>query len=283
MTISATVLASIRDEGPRKFSRWDAGVFDALVDGPAVALAGRLTGQPDAGSVLAGYLQLVQQGVGTGVLKQAVVGKTGWSSFLERLLVEVVPARLPEIDPGQRLPVLVDAWNLGEGLLREPAWVDRYVNACATALPRLDVLEVFLVRTLGPVLTPAPPAAWNSALKVSVLDLRAAHDDFLPGRLHLAAPAVLCVEDRRRPLLQIGVFLRHGQKSEPLGVVSGLGEYEEGGKLPSVQVEDGRVRVGSKAVEVPGLRRCRAFAVARAGFVVACAPDSQRLWVIESE
>jgi len=283
MTIPAPTLAPIRDEGPRRFSRWDAAVFDAVATGPASALAERLAGQPDANAVLRGYLNLVQQGVGSGVVKHAVPGAAGWSSFLERLVVELVPVRLPEIAPERRLRVLVDAWNLGEGLLREPAWVDRYVNACASALPRLDALEDFLVRTLGPVLTPAPPAAWTGALKVTVLDLRAAHDEFLPGRMHLAAPTVLCVEDRRRAGLQVGVFLRRGQKSEPLGVVSGLGEYAESGNSPGVEIIDGKAKVGGRVAEVPTLRRCHGFTVARAGFVAASAPDSQRLWVIESE
>lgn len=283
MTLSPATLAPLRDDGPRTFSRWDAAVFDAVAHGPATALAERLAGQPDADAVIDGYLRLVQQGVGSGVLKHAAAGAAGWSSFLERLLVELIPARLPEIAPERRLKVLVDAWNLGEGLLREPAWVDRYVNACASALPRLDGLEDFLVRTLGPVLTPAPPAAWTGLMKITVLDLRAAHDEFLPGQLRLAAPTVLCVEDRRRAGLQVGVFLRHKQKSEALGVVSGLGGYEEADALPPVTFADGRAKVGSRVAEVPTLRKCHTFAVARAGFVVACAEDSQRLWVIESE
>jgi hypothetical protein len=36
-------------------------------------------------------------------------------------------------------------------------------------------------------------------------------------------------------------------------------------------------------VPIPTLRRCHGFAVARAGFVAACAADSQRLWVLEVE
>lgn len=273
-------LAELRDEGPRRFSRWNADVFDAITAGPAAALAERLAGQPDAEATLSGYMRLVQQGVGSGVLRQA---GAAWSSFLERLLVELIPARLPEIAPERRLRVLVDAWNLGEGLLREPAWVDRYVSACASALPRLDALEDFLAHTLGPVLTPAPPATWSGLLKVTAVDLRAAHDEFLPGRMRLAAPAVLCVEDRRRAGLQVGVLLRHKQKSELLGVVNGLGEYDEADALPPVTFTDGKAKVGARVAELPTLRTCHTFAVARSGFVVASAADSQRLWVIESE
>lgn len=283
MTLPAATFARLRDEGPRRFSRWDAAVFDAIASGPATVLTERLAGQPDADSILGAYLRFIQQGVGSAIVKHATAGPTGWSSFLERLFVEVVPARLPELAPERRLRALVDAWNLGEGLLREPVWVDRYVNACASKLPQLDALEAFLVRVLGPALMPAPAATWTGSFKVAVLDLRAAHDEFLPGRMYLAAPTVLCVEDRRRPGFQVGVFLRREQKSEPLGLVSGLVAYAEPGKLPGVQFEDGRARVAGKPVELPTLRKCHAFAVARAGFVAACAADSQKLWVIESE
>jgi hypothetical protein len=221
--------------------------------------------------------------VGTGALKQVAPGTAGWSNFLERLLVELVPAQLPLVAAAKRLAVLVQVWNLGEGLLREPAWVDRYVNACSATLKRLDQLEAFLVHALEPVLAAPPPAAWSGKTRVSVLDLRPVHAEFLPGRLRLAAPTVLCVEDRRRPELQIGVLLRRDSRSEPLGVLPGLGEYAEPGPLPEVSFADGGATVAAHAVPLPAFRRCQSFAVARAGYVVASAPDSQRLWVIESE
>lgn len=282
MTVTDTV-ERVRTDGPRAFARWDAAVFDAVARGPAAVLARHLNGDDDAARAFDSYMRLVRQGVGAGLLTRAAPGAAGWSSFLERLLLEVAPAQLADLPAERRVPALVDAWNLGEGLLREPPWVDRYVCACVRAVPKLDALAEFLTGVLTPVLTPAPPAAWTGPLRVAVLDLREVHDDFLPGKLRLAAPAVLCVEDRRRPGLHVGVHLRRGQRSEPLGVLAGLGAYEEAGRLPGVQFDDGRVRVGAKAVEVPTLRRCHGYAVARAGFVAACAVDSQRLWVIESE
>src|SRR5688572_22957475 len=108
MSAIKATLAKFRYDGPRAFARWNAVVFDAVAAGPFQTLADRLGRQPDADATLAGYLRLVQQGVGSGVIKQAGAGGAH-SSFLERLLVELIPARLPEIDPKQRLRVLVDA------------------------------------------------------------------------------------------------------------------------------------------------------------------------------
>jgi hypothetical protein len=284
--MTPTVLATLADlcrDGPLRFAGWNAAVFDAVAASPAVMLADRFRGQPDADAVVAGYLRLAHQAVGTGVLTRSSAGVRGWGSFLERLVAETLPAGLPDVAPARRTRALVEAWNLGEGLLREPAWLDRYVNACAGGLRGLDDLAGFLARTLGPVMTPAPPSSWTGRFRVSVLDLRPAHDEFLPGRVRLAAPTVLCVDDRRREGLQVGVLLRPDGRSELLGVLAGLGEYPDTGPVPPVEFGDGKATVNGRAVPVPTLRRCHGFAVARAGYVAAAAVDSQRLWVIESE
>jgi hypothetical protein len=223
----------------------------------------------------------VQQAVGTGVLRRASAG-AAWTSFLERCLVELVPALLPRVGAGARLPLLAEVWNLGEGLGREPSWLDRLTTACAARLQDLADVEGFLVRTLGPVLAPAPPAAWRGPFAVTVLDLRPLHDEFLPGETALAAPTVLRVEDRRGNGIQAGVLLRRGGRSELLGLTEGLGDYAEAGDRPAVEFHDGRAAVAGQAVAVPALRRCHRHAVARAGFVAACAVDSQRLWILES-
>jgi hypothetical protein len=276
------LLTLIRAEGPRRFARWDAGLFEAVVAGPAAALRGALDGQPDAGAALAAYLRLAQQGIGTEAVRRARAEAGGWASFLERGLVELVPALLPGVPAGQRVPLLVKLWNLGEGLLREPPWLDRYVTARAAGLTELARLEDFLVRTLDPVLSPAPPSAWRGPFAVAVLDLRPLHEEFLPGEMTLAGPTLLQVGDRRLPELHAAVLLRGGGRSELLGLMSGLGGYAEPEGHPALEFYDGRVTVGGQVVELPHLRDCHRHAVARAGFVAACAVDSQRLWILES-
>jgi hypothetical protein len=295
-----TMLASLRAEGALRFASWDAALFDAVARGPARALAESLDGRANAEKVLHSYLRLVQEAVGNRLLRRASSSEAGWTSFLERCLVEIVPAKLSEVPAGDQARLLADVWNLGEGLLRGPAWVDRYVTTCASDLQRLTDLQPFLVATLEPVLTPPPPAAWQGLFAVQVLDLRPAQEDFLPGPMRLAAPCVLGVADRRRPDRQVAVLLRHGRQSKLLGPVGARAsrphadieaggtpalrqdDYAESGDLPAVAFEDQRVRIGGHEVAVPFLRRAVSHAVARAGFVAACAVDSQQLWVVES-
>jgi hypothetical protein len=205
----------------------------------------------------------------------------GGSSLLERLLRDVVPRRLAAVPTGRRAAALAEVWNVGEGLLREPAWVGRYAAAACGRLDRLDDLAGSVARALAPVMQSPAPAAWTGGLRVSVLDLRAVHDPFLPGRVRVAAPTVLCVDDRRGGP-SVGVLLRRGG-CESLGLLNGLGDYPEPGQLPAVAFADGGATVGGRKVELPGRRRGHAHAVAAAGFVAACAADSQRLWVIESD
>ena len=272
----------LRNDGPRRFARWDAGLFEALAAGPLDALSKSLSGQADAGAVLVAYLEILHQGVGITAVRRAEAGPAGWSSFLERCLVEQVPALLPQVPSGKRLALLVKAWNLGEGLLREPSWLDCYVAASAAILGSLEGLEAFLVRTLEPVLSTAPPVSWKGPFAVSVLDLRPLHEEFLPGEIALAAPAVLRITDRRRTGVEVGVLLGRGGHSKPLGLMSGLGEFVEAGDRPVVEFQDGRVRVAAEEVAMPRLRRCHRHVVARSGFLAACAVDSQRLWILES-
>jgi hypothetical protein len=278
------LLADLRQQGARRFAAWDAALFDAVGAGPAAFLWLALRGEPEAEATLRGYLRLVQEAIGTAALRRPTAPPTGtpWTSFLERCLIELVPAQLPAVPAEQRLPLLVQLWNLGEGLRGEPDWVDRYVNACAGRLRSLAEVGPFLVEVLGPVLTPAPPSSWAGPFAVTVLDLRPIHDDFLPGKVYLAAPNVLCVPDRRLPNVQIGVLLRPQCKSEPLGLTQGLAPYVEAGPAPTVTFEDQRLLLNGQPIALPFLRRCAHHAVARAGFVASCAIDSQRLWIVEA-
>jgi hypothetical protein len=282
----ANLIEEAGREGRRRYARWDADLYQTLCGGPVRKLWQRLQGRAQAAAVFAGYLELVREALGAGYIlppKEAgEPGRVGWANFLAFCLVRLIPERLAAVADDQQLPLLAKVWNLGEGLLQEPAWVDRFVLAGAGELARLEDIETFLERMLEPALTPAPPAAWQGPFGLSVLDARPLYDEFLPGEMYLAAPTVLCVRDRRRPDLYLGVFLRPQGRSQFLGLTSSLDAYTDGGELPPVRWAERRALIGERAVDMPFLRRPHRHLLTRSGFLVASAVDSQRLWVVES-
>jgi hypothetical protein len=267
-------------EGPRRFAHWDAALFDELSHGPVIALSKTLASQSQAAKVFTAYLRLLQEAIGAGYLYRTSSERA--PNFLAFCLVRWIPEALGQVPPADQLPLLVKVWNLGEGLLREPAWVDRYVLASAAGPLPLQEIEAFLVRVLEPALAPAAPARWGGPFTVAVLDPRPLHEEFLPGEMHLAAPAVVCVHDRRHPAVHLGVFLRPDRRSRFMGLTPCLGEYPAESGLPAVRLEERRLVVGGQNVDLPFLRFGHRHLLARAGFSVASAVDSQRLWIVET-
>ncbi|MCA9068264.1 MAG: hypothetical protein KDA84_05040 [Planctomycetaceae bacterium] len=270
-------------EGARQHASWEGSVFDALGAGPAGELWEGL--QKSGGKaelqtqVYEGYLRLIQEGVGRGYLQQATGGN--WSNLMELILVQFVPEQLPSIKPAKRLEELATVWNLLEGLLGEPAWINQLVLARALEFKRLTDLQQFLVEVLDPVLSPAPNAAWTGPFQQTVLDARPIDEDFLPGEMMLAAPWVLCIKDRRRPV-RLGVLLQKSGKSEFIGPLPELEPYRDSTPLPKVEVKKNAIQIGKHHFKLTRLNQPHQYAIARAGFVVASALDSQRIWVVES-
>jgi hypothetical protein len=227
-------------------------------------------------------LRLIQEGIGGGYLKRmnATPGPP-WPNFLTFCLVHLVPGGLAQTPVKQRLPLLAKIWNLSEGLLREPAWVDRYVTANAASLQEPAGIANFLVETLEPALAPTKPAQWKGPFALTILDSRAADDEFLPGQMHLAAPAVLCIHDRRRADIHLAVFLQTQRRSRFLGLTPCLGEYDGHPQLP-LQLGEHRLDIGGQQVRLPFLRSAHTHVAATTGFVAVSAVDSQRLWIVES-
>lgn len=273
-------VAAIAHEGPRKYARWDADHFQQLAAGPAQALWCSIKESSQAEAILAAYLRLLEEGIGGGYLKRTNGAAAPWPNFLTFCLVKLVPGGLAQAPAKQRLPLLAKIWNLGEGLLREPAWVDRYVTASAANLQAVEKVENFLVQTLEPALAPARPAQWRGPFALCILDGRAADDDFLPGRMHLAAPAVLCIHDRRRPEVHLAVFLQAQQRSRFLGLTPCLGDFAS--QEPPVHLAAHELAVGGQKVGLPFLRCVHTHVAASTGFVAVSAVDSQRLWIVES-
>jgi hypothetical protein len=284
------LVAGVAREGARLHAAWDSGRFDRLCEGPARTLWDRLAARPHGSdeAAFSAYLTLLREAVGSQYLGRAGIaagdghGLVSWACFLEFCLLKLVPEALADEPAEDRVGLLATAWNIGEGLLGEPAWLDRFVVASATELRHVAAIEPFVLRVLEPVLEPSAPATWDGPFGLLVLDTRAAHDPFLPGEMHLAAPAVLCVRDRRDPGIHLNILLRHGARSRVLGLSPPLDGYAEERPAPEVAFADGRVRIGQHQVDLPLLGEPYRMATAGSGFVVASAPDSQRLWIVES-
>lgn len=270
-------LKRLGEEGLRRFSGWDSARFRAFgrdVLEPAWERVG--TRNPQAFEALA---CLVQHGVGEGYLGGDPADEP--RNLLEFCVRDWLPERLAETPPAEQVPLVARVWNLAEGLLREPEWVNDYVMSRVEELRGGARVEAFLVEALRPLLEPVEPARWEEPYAVNLLSLRAADDEFLPGVLRLAAPTILVVKDRRRPV-RLGVHLRRGGRSRVLGRFGATGSCFDEPSGPLMAWEGGTLRIGAVAVALPMLASPRDWVPVGAGFVVATAADSQKLWIVEA-
>lgn len=274
------------DEGARRFAKWDAALYADLCAGPAKRLWKRLASKPSGAAVLDAYLTLAAEAIGLGYIDRA-----GFDAFSEgqpatNLIalcwLDQIPKKSFDGNPKAQIERLAKAWNLGEGLLGEAPWMSRYVTAMLRELASIDQLEVELVRVLEPVLAAPAPSSFHGPFTVSTLDAAQLDDRFLPGEMHLAAPAVLCVHDRKRAGVFAGVFLRPRGESSFLSLTPCLGAAPAEEGVPAISLLEGRVRIGDSRVALPLLKRAHRAVAARAGFCVVSAVDSQRLWIVES-
>lgn len=276
--------AELRSQGPRRFSRWDASAFEAYLERCYTALERYLhrnKEEPFDEDSLRNYLRLIYEGVGAGWLCVPNPGLPT-STFLAHLLSRLVPPKLPSFPREQRPQILRDVWNLGEGLARQPEWLNQYAIAQTTWTVDLAGLAEHLTSILTPVLVPPPPARWEGRFALNVLDLCQHSEAFLPGRLYLAAPLLLCVEDRLDSEETIGILLQRSQESKVLGTMSRLPEYTESLSLPDIQAHADSIDINGVSLAAPLIAAPRDVLCAAAGFVAVTAEDSQRLWLVES-
>lgn len=265
----------------RLYSHWSPEAWDQLSRGPAADLGLRLVGREDGDRLLRTYLALGREAVGL-----QYIDRRSFESdplFLAALWIHVLPRLLPEV-PAEQVGALLElAWNAGERLVREPAWLNRYLVSRLGELSRLDRLEGWLRESLAPVLQAPPAARWKGPLVATVLDSVGGGDDFLPGRIHLAAPTIACVHHRRAEDRQVAIHLRTGGRSVPLGGTPCFGEFSPPAEaLPAVSFVANGVKVAGLVLELPRFGAEIAHAIAPAGFVVAASKSSQKVWVVES-
>lgn len=281
-------------EGRRRSARWDEAFYAQQGASVVRWMAQSLAMEPaeHTGPVLRAYARLLAEGVGEGYLTPAATGlregavhHAGHQSLMSHCFLQVLPWGIRRVPEAQRLQTLEMCWNLCEGLRREPAWVDRYVVACAQeddeGWDELSAWPKQVAEVLQPVLSPPPAPTWAGPFEVERVSLKEGASDFLPGELFWASPWVLCVRDRRHEDVVQSLFLRREGKARRMGLVNGLAPALHARPV-GVEVGFGRdeVRIGANAVALPWLRHIQASAVSEAGFVAACAPDSQCVWIV---
>jgi hypothetical protein len=256
------------------YSKWSPAAWEALCAGPAARLRERVRRE-----TLLAYLELGREAIGLQYIDRPSFEKNPPAppSFLAVLWIDALPSLLP----ADGIELLAKAWNLGERLVREPVWLSRYLAARLDRWTDAACFEDWLRESLSPVVEEPAPAKWTGPARCALVDCRPFHEDFLPGRLHLAAASVACVHDRRRDAVQLGVLLRPNGASLCLGRTPCLGDWKADG-LPDVKFTDGGLRVGALEAPLPRFGAAHAHVVAPTGFVVAAAKSSQKLWVVES-
>lgn len=275
-------------EGKRRFARWDGPLFRAIVFGPGKRLAGAIDGAPDAAPIFLGWLKLVVEAVGLGYVRPGIVASEDKLAFapenlLELLLLDLLPGRLAACSPNGRVALLAKAWNLGEGLLSEAPWLNMVVAAAMANVASLMDMEGRLLRILDTALAPRARSSFQGPYSVRTLDLRDVDGAFLPGRMHFAEPALVCIHDRKRPELVAGVLLGARQAPSLAFRSPCLAEKATvAPNLPTVSLTQAGLCVGDARVPLPLWTRGHSVVASRAGLIVASAIDSQRIWIAET-
>jgi hypothetical protein len=283
-----TIVEHHEREGKRRFSRWNHDLFRAIVYGPGKRLAGSIDGSPDAAPIFLGWLKLVEEAVGLGYVRSGLVTAEDKLAFapenlLELLLIELLPNKIGACAPQGRVALLAKAWNLGEGLLAEPPWLNLVVASAMANVQSLLDLEGRLLRILDTALAPRAKSAFAGPYAVRTLDLKDVDGAFLPGRMHFAEPALVCIHDRKRTDLVAGVLL--GAKQAPSLAFRSPCLAEKttpDPALPTVSLTQAGLAIGDARVPLPLWTRGHSHAVSRAGLIVASALDSQRIWIAET-
>jgi hypothetical protein len=289
VTDLAAQATAIVDEWRRRHADCALEAFAQVVATRGAALAAGLGHAAEADRVVDAYLRLIAEALQLGYLDRATcahleAGPAPPTNLLARCLLDVVPRWLPTCAADRRLGVLAQVWNLGDGLLRQPPWMARIANALLPDVEDLEHLGQALAEKLEPLLSPPRSSSFAGPFALQMLDLREVDDEFLPGVMHAAAPAVICVHDRVRPgrYGAVALALRGGCRT--LGTTPCLSDdlAPETRDPIEVQIGRGRARILGRDVELAAVEVEHAHLALASGFVVVSAVDSQRLWIVES-
>lgn len=289
MTDVTDIATRVMTEWRGRYADWDAEGFANAVATAGVTLAKELGAVAGGGRVIDAYLRLVAEALRLGYVDRATAATVGPDrlapNLLARCLLDVIPRRLPTYAADRRLALLAETWNLCEGLLQQPPWMGRLANMLISDLDDLERLGTSLASTISPLLAAPRAATFRGPFEVQVVSLRDIDDDFLPGAMHAAAPAVLCIHDRLRSEVQGAIVLNAGGASRVLGAAPCLADAAVLEQVPNtveVQVGQGKAAIRGREVRLATVHAAHAHVALPSGFVVVSAVDSQRVWIVES-
>jgi len=189
-----------------RFVRWDPALWREMVQGPAQDLAAGLDGAGagvEAAPLVESYLKLVCEAVGLGYLFPASAGRESFFNLAFRTLAPVLVPRLPAEERGR---ALAGMWNLAENLERAPVWLARIFYRAAWSWRSLASLEG-MVAEVARLALDEPSERLGESARTLWVNLGDEDRRFLPGPAHFVAPTVLCVHDRSRAAISLGVWI----------------------------------------------------------------------------
>lgn len=234
----------LEQQARRRFVRWDARLWQRVLQGPARALAVSLqeagADEQQAQCTIESYLRLACEAIGLGYLFPPEVGE----GFLNHAFFRLLPQGLAALPTERQAQALADCWNLGENLEHAPAWWRRMFVRLAGDGASLGALRELIERAEREAFGTPPQRLGTRALHLFV-DLGAEDRLFLPGTMHFVAPTVVCVHDRDNSRT-LGVWL-----VDPPVSLGAMGCTEEvGATSDRLDLVDDLGRIDPRAVEV---------------------------------
>ncbi len=274
--------------GKKQYALWNENVFENLCNTSLSYFWERCDKDLAATE---NYLKLLMEGMGRGYITHIAQPQYAdfyrqhftWGSLLEYWLVLQIPLEVPGLPKSERLATMSSVWNLGENILKQPSWIDRYLLHKILATPTLFAgIEKQLEQWMEPVLRQPPVAQWKAPFDVTVFDGRKISGEFLPGEMRLSAPSIVCVSDRRLNTVFGGLFLNE----DPCVLLSHhrhLGDYSGRDTRVEVSFGDSEVRIAGQVVALPHFGKMHSHLVCGQGIILATAKDSQRIWKIQCQ
>jgi len=269
-------------DASRKHANWDDYVFKQFAMMPGAQLWQALGPRSGAQAILSSYLLMVSEAIAAGYIREMNWGRP-CRSFMEYYIRELVPAAAAQNPPKTALMFLAEGWNIAEGLQNQPRWIDGFVASQTRELKCLDQVKTSVAAAIDKALSTPDCAAWTGNSRLYVLKPRDLIDDFLPGDMHLAAPIVVCVHDRRQHGSHVQVYLDKAGQSALAGPFPCAGNSQPAALAPATKISQNEVEIQGRLYQLPLIGTAFSELLTESGFYLASAEDSQRLWLLECE